>query len=373
MQTLAFYQVYIVTFGILLILLIRTLVDNEPHLIQHRLFQGMVIASLVATVLEFASWVWDGSPGISGRFLATAANFLLFFCNLVPLILWILYIEFQISPNQARLVRVARILGIVFLGNALMSILSLKSGWYFYMDEANVYHRGQWFWIGIILYFGLLSYALILPVVRNKTLPARLRLPLLLFSLPAIIGVVAQVLVYKFNLIWAGVALSLMVLYTSVQSQSLSTDYLTGLYNRRQLDAYLQHRIRTLHPSSLLAALMIDIDHFKSINDRFGHHVGDQAIEDTATILRKVFHHQDFIARFAGDEFVIILELATIADLDAIQRRVLQQFSLFNQQASRPFQLAVSVGAALYNSQTCPDAEALIKQADQAMYRAKHH
>ncbi len=367
-----FYQVYIVTFGIMLILLIRTLIDNEPHLTQYRLFQGIIIASMVAMGLELASWIWDGSPGANGRCLATAANFLLFICNLVPLMLWVLYIEFQIFHNQNRMKRVAGILGFLFLGNALLSILSLRYGWYFFIDDANVYHRGPWFWIAIALYFGLLAYAMILPLVQRKTIPSRLRHPLLLFSLPAIIGVLAQIMVYSLNLIWAGVALSMLVLYTSVQSQSLSTDYLTGLYNRRQLDAYLQHRIRTLHNGRWLAALMIDINQFKSINDRFGHHVGDQAIESTAIILRKVFHHQDFIARYAGDEFVVILELDGTADLNTILSRIDEQFSLFNTRADKPFKLSVSVGSALYDPKTCPDAETLIKQADQAMYSIKH-
>jgi diguanylate cyclase (GGDEF)-like protein len=366
-----FYQVYLVTFGVLVILLLSSYSEHEPHFLQHRLFRYMVISTMACAVLELLTWIGDGRGGTTAYFLTRITNPLLFLTNIVPLILWILYVELQIEPDRERLRGIGSILATVWIVNATIAVSSLKTGFYFYFDASNTYHRGPLHWISVTIYLFLLTYVVILPILRRRMLPTKLRLPLVLFSVPSVIGVSAQMSIYGLNLTWAGAALSLLIIYTNIQSRILSTDYLTGLYNRRQLDLFLHHRIRSRKPYEKLALFMMDIDDFKAINDTYGHPVGDMALECTASLLRKTFHHHDFIARYAGDEFAVVVELKEPEDLKSIERRLQDKFDGFNREAAYPFRLFISVGSALYDAEACPSAAALMERADRNMYEMK--
>ncbi len=366
-------QVYLISLSILVIILIRITSDNERHFLQHYLFLGLVVSTMVVIGTEAASWTTDGIPGEGARFWGTLLNVFNFIGLVVPLFLWVLYIDFQVHQDTQRFRKMTAFFGGLLVVNAVLSVLSPWGRLYFYLDEANVYHRGDYFWVAMALYFGTLIYAIVLPISHFKELPRRLRWPLILFSVPSVVGVVLQAAFFGVATTWPGIALSLLIVHTSIQNQILSSDYLTGLYNRRQLDNYLYHRIKARGAGATLALLMIDINQFKSINDRFGHIVGDQALESAAGVLRKVFHHEDFIARYAGDEFVVLLDLKDTRDLETVKSRLRAQFELFNATSGQPFELSISVGTAVYNWTERPDPDEFLKQADSAMYRQKFH
>lgn len=371
MNSLMSFQVYAVGVGLLIILFLRAAFDRGPHFIQFRLFLLMTLTVLICLLLELVTCVVDGHPGPLPSFIAKASSVLLFAFDLFPLMLWVLYIDFLIYQNRERLFGLGRILGTIFVLNLGMTAMSLPFGLYFRFDENNIFHRGDFFWVSASLYFSLLAYVVILPIVRRRVLPPDLRVPLLVCSVPSVLGVAAQISVYGLNLAWAGAALSLLVIYTSIQTRILTTDYLTGLYNRRQLDLYLMHRIKTLRPKEKLSVLMMDIDRFKMINDTYGHDVGDQAIECTAALLRKTFHHQDFLARYGGDEFAVILDYKHPDDLLSIRHRLRERCDAFNTEGSYPFSLSISVGVAVYDSENLFTPGALMKAADEEMYRDK--
>jgi diguanylate cyclase (GGDEF)-like protein len=364
-------QVYLVSFAILLIILIRVGSENERHFLQHSLFLGLIVSTMLAIVTEALTWLVDGIPGETARFWGNALNVMNFVVIVFPLFLWGLYVNYQVYQDLGRFRTMVWIFSGLTAVNAVVSFLSPFGKLYFYLDERNVYHRGDDFWLAVILYFGTLIYAIALPLIHFKDLPKRVRLPLILFSLPSVIGVLLQGAFFGLATTWPGIALSLLIVYTSLQNQILTSDYLTGLYNRRQLDNYLQHRIKGKNAVRLMAALMIDINRFKSINDSFGHHIGDQALECTAAILRKVFHHEDFIARYAGDEFVVIVELRHEEDLEKILARLKSQFLHFNEVSGQPFKLDVSVGSCVYDPKRGQSADDFLKEADLAMYREK--
>ncbi len=102
--------------------------------------------------------------------------------------------------------------------------------------------------------------------------------------------------------------LSLLIIYINIQNTQLYKDYLTDLYNRRQFDNYIRAKINSSN-NKRIAGFMIDIDSFKKINDVYGHDYGDTALKSTAKILRDTFSDNDFIARYGGDEFVVVVEL----------------------------------------------------------------
>ena len=150
------------------------------------------------------------------------------------------------------------------------------------------------------------------------------------------------------------------------------TDPLTGLYNHRYLMRHLGGLIAAGQPAGLVA-LMIDIDHFKSVNDRWGHAAGDQVLKQVAETLRSRTRVFDSLARYGGEEFVVVMSGASASDaVRAAERlRVAIQNMEFIPEVQTPHRLTVSIGL---SRSTRPDitSEVLLGAADRALYRAKH-
>lgn len=160
-------------------------------------------------------------------------------------------------------------------------------------------------------------------------------------------------------------------------------DQLTGLANRWSFENWAKEKLREIDetPSSTITALIfLDIDNFKHINDAYGHDVGDRVLQHFANRLknnvrnknRKTDKYDYSIARFAGDEFVLMLyDVATKQDLDKILQRIVGLFAASYLEQERINELTLSVGAAIYQQDAFELSE-LTRCADKAMYSAKH-
>jgi diguanylate cyclase (GGDEF)-like protein len=147
-------------------------------------------------------------------------------------------------------------------------------------------------------------------------------------------------------------------------------DALTGLYNRRQAQASLDEAVanarRYDHPLSIL---MIDIDHFKQINDSHGHAVGDDVLRFVATLIRETLRAGDLVARWGGEEFLAVLPSTDRSSAEIVAERVRTAVSQTPVITGDPvIAVSVSIGAAVVTDHR-PDE--LITAADAAMYAAK--
>ncbi|MEM7356774.1 MAG: diguanylate cyclase [Acidobacteriota bacterium] len=160
-------------------------------------------------------------------------------------------------------------------------------------------------------------------------------------------------------------------LQESLRSLSLEDD-LTGLYNRRAFLHLAEQQLRMArrHNTPVLL-LFADLDGLKAINDQHGHTAGSRAIVDTATVLRETFRDSDIVARFGGDEFVILLPETEVSTFAVPAGRLRANLEAFNRRGARPFHLALSLGAAAFDPRQPCALEELIEQADQAMYDDK--
>ncbi|WP_043517751.1 sensor domain-containing diguanylate cyclase [Achromobacter arsenitoxydans] len=146
-----------------------------------------------------------------------------------------------------------------------------------------------------------------------------------------------------------------------------TTDTLTGLLNRRGLDESLALLEAEAAPVAIVA---IDIDHFKSINDRFGHAAGDQALQVLAGVMREGSRGGDALARTGGEEFVMLLPGASMTAAIAIAQRLRSR--LASQESPVPAPITISVGVAHYPEHGT-GLEAVLQRADQTLYYAKNH
>jgi len=151
---------------------------------------------------------------------------------------------------------------------------------------------------------------------------------------------------------------------------SLSDD-LTGLYKRRGLFALGEHTIRIARRRARrLGIIYIDVDGLKSINDRFGHAQGDEALRLVADVMRASIRESDVVGRVGGDEFVILAEDDTGVTQDLVAR-LRRRLELANAKTGRPFRLSLSIGAVDWEPGEQATLQELIERADQRMYDDK--
>jgi diguanylate cyclase (GGDEF)-like protein len=150
------------------------------------------------------------------------------------------------------------------------------------------------------------------------------------------------------------------------------TDPLTGVYNRRHFEKLIKTEFsKAVRYKSPLSCLMVDVDHFKRINDRYGHDAGDSVLRKVTEILSSSLREVDVLARWGGEEFIILLPNTDRDKALVVAERILRNISghRFEKLAERE-RVTVSIGVAVVDGDT-KDWEALIKQADDALYRAK--
>jgi diguanylate cyclase (GGDEF)-like protein len=163
-----------------------------------------------------------------------------------------------------------------------------------------------------------------------------------------------------------------------LEEQSV-TDGLTGLKNRRFFDERLHEEFRRAQRyGDTLSLIMIDLDHFKDVNDRHGHPAGDVVLRDAAALIRASIRDPDICARYGGEEFAVILPKTHMTGALAVAERIWKE--LGNKEyvvaangapAPRKVRVTASLGIAFYPSKDISSGELLVRFADQALYNAK--
>ena len=189
------------------------------------------------------------------------------------------------------------------------------------------------------------------------------------FLVPVLIGTVVQALQYGLSVGWFSVSLALMFVQMQLNNQNAFMDDLSGLYNRK----YYHHVISKLAgspKSKLITGIMMDANHFKSINDRFGHTTGDDAIRELGRLISEITTERDMAFRYAGDEFIIISTVEQMQDAERLVDALQQKTAEFNAASRKPYQLSLAIGYT-----TCETAELdfdkFLHQMDMQMYEAK--
>ncbi len=154
-----------------------------------------------------------------------------------------------------------------------------------------------------------------------------------------------------------------------------NTDGLTGVLNRRAfMERLAQEAQRSLRANTPLAFTLTDIDHFKNINDKYGHPVGDLVLQRFADQLATAMRSYDFLGRYGGEEFVICLPGVDGAQAGSVAERMRQQIEVMKillPDGLQTVQVTASFGTAVFATGSQENVEALIKRADDALYRAK--
>ena len=360
----------IIAMLILLIMLIQVYDKSKFNFSQYRLFTYMAVTNLVLIFMDLFTWHFDGKPGSLNLLGAYITNTILFSMSTIPSAIFVLYTNELISFGTKRLNKLKVIIKIIVIFSAVLSLISVFTGWYYYIDSDNIYHRGKFFYVHEAICVCLMAYSMYVIIKNRKSFEKRHFTALLMFCFPAAAGIIIQTLFYGYSAVVMGLSLSLLIVYISIQLRNLNTDYLTGVSNRRYLDEYLADKINRSRKKAF-SVIMIDVDAFKLINDNFGHEIGDMALKDSVSILKSSLNKDDFIARMGGDEFIMIIDTSSQQALEQTVKRIKENITEFNSKNTRPYSISFSFGYSVYDINLKLNSGEFINKIDMLMYEDK--
>jgi len=372
-QTLAF-NIGIEIFSIIITLIIwKTYRREFADTYDNRLLCHTEEAVFTVLVSDIFTWILDGRSGTLIRNLYTFDIMLYFFMQIIVALLWLYYAYYRIYGQHLSW-RKGILAYIIFciLGGIIIS--SPFTGLCFYLDSQNIYHRGN---LSALMALVLLVFLLVLSLLARwriryeKLLDRKRELKTIsMFAVPPLLAGTFQTLHYGLSLLWPGVVISCLLILLNRESQAVSLDHLTGLNNRRNMEKYL--RMPEEEQNYPLSIILLDLNDFKEINDVQGHDTGDVALTRAADLLRSTFGGTSaFLARYGGDEFVVILPGSDEAAARYRIQEIKASFSAFSQTKQVPFRLSVSAGYAVSRGNAADCLNQLLKEADERMYEDK--
>lgn len=350
---------------VLFLLLVR-IHHYDHNQTAHRLFNSMLVSTLVALIAESISFLIDGKTFPGSVFLLYLSNTLCTGLTVTVGFFWCGFVNFHIYRSEKHLHRRLIPLGIPLAAIYVLLVINLfGNGILFQIQEGGVYARGK---LNGLIYVVLFIYFLesIAEVYLSRQKGASMVFfPVFYFVIPCLVGTIIQGLCYGLATGWLSTAMACVFVDMELEARSSFVDSLSGLFNREYMNYYLSRASRA---GASLYGLMIDINDFKSINDRFGHSVGDQAICNMGKILTKSVSDGAIAIRMAGDEFVVFVTDCNEQKLEYQVQAIEASLASFNESGTAPYQLTVSIGSATLSGKT---VEQFLTEMDRAMYRVK--
>lgn len=374
MTVILYSEINIFCFLILLMLSFKVATGVDKQNTQ-RLFFYVLVSQMIFFVLDLL-WVW-----IDGRFFAAAVwmnwlvNALYYIQAGIGGFAWLIYSEsMQASPIAAD--RKKRFLAAIPLGLlVVLTVASYWNGWIFFIDENNNYHRGVLHFFQLAVTYGYTMFtagkAFVLALRKENMVNRTKYLTLASYVVCPLIFGTAQILFPGQPLLCMGITLSFLNVYFTLQQQLVSVDPLTQLNNRNQLMRTLDSRIAHFDGRTELYLLIMDVDLFKKINDKYGHVEGDAAIVRVADALKYACAEKNhFVCRYGGDEFILCCEVESEAEVRQLCRDIQERVTAAGKAAKARYELTLSIGFSKYTTRT-ESIQEWIEQADSLLYKIK--
>lgn len=359
----------------LLILFIRFKTLGISRMVSQRNLSSAIDAEIVFFLSDTAAVLISCGLISGGRAGLMAAKSVYFFATALMCFFWFIYFEhLQGSAFIASRRRVLAASCLVWAMGVLL-IINLPTGILFYVDASGGYHRGPLFAVQYLLsyvyVFAACGHALIGSFQRENLSRRRLLISLALFPVaPAGAGIL-QFIYPQLPVACVALAFATMILYQNWLDDMISIDPLTHLNNRKQL-AYQYTQWQRHDDGAPMYLMLIDANRFKAINDTYGHIQGDAALERIADALRmacKDLPLRASIARYGGDEFVVLARAEKPETVAGLCDAIPQHLRDLNATANAPYDLTVSIGVA--KAEPGKGLKELIDAADAEMYREK--
>ena len=359
----------VLTANIISILLIGTLYLANRQKAEYdrdmRHLQQMMVTIGIANMSDCCVYYLAGSSNIVIKVLVFLSGSGLFLGNVMIGYLWakfiMVHMNIPFSDIRRNIYRTIGLISIVLL------VINIFYPLVFSVSDGR-YQRGFAYIIFLIFAAFYILDSLYLYVKRVKKIGSLKLFPVHIFLIPVILGVVIQAFFVEIAITWTSIAISVAGIMTALKNEIIFTDCLTGLYNREYLE--FLHKRACNKKDCWVSGIMIDLNGFKQINDNYGHAEGDLALCIVADLLLKSFSEYGVVTRYAGDEFVIMLNTTDDQLIQKIIKSAKKNFVTENEKNDKLYQLSASMGYAITNlsNETIDD---FMNRIDEQMYQDK--
>ena len=344
---------------------------TEKKHLDYKLFLAMLGAMTIDIISYSFMITLAGSTSMISKFVFRVSVIIFHTFSSYISMIYAIYVEKTIFRKERRIKYWIAIYLFPTFIILCLSIASLYTGWFFSIGNQNSYFQGPLDFVPIMVPIWYLIIAVMVLFRYKKQFNYREFNRLLLFPVPILIGESLQAIFNNYIFFLPAYILSLFMIYSSIQERRLSYDHLTGAFNRQRMDGFLEMMIDSAKKrGEQFAALLADVNSFKKINDTFGHTEGDKALRTVVDIIQRNIRRNDFLARYAGDEFVVIFPKCNEAILKEIVNRIRIAFSELGSQGEGYF-LSLSIGSSMFNHEKDLTQDDYIIRLDELMYENK--
>ena len=299
-------------------------------------------------------------------------------CLLITALLWFIYCE--IVQNNTRILVPPRIILCVipFLIAIVILIIGIFTDYLFVIDESGYLEYGYLYAVLLSIPFGYLLLSSVKAFYRaftnNRYCDHGIFIAMGVFPITPLACGVLQAFFLTTPIMCYGATAAVLLLYITAMENRVSTDPLTKINNRQEMQRYLTNKMKSRTQKMDLYLMILDVDHFKGINDKYGHIEGDKALVTVAEALKlscSDTRNRSFLSRYGGDEFIVIIEAENELQIQKTAQLIRSNITKLNEESGAAFKLEACIGYAKYDYDNPVTIPQLIAKADEKLYEMK--
>lgn len=328
---------------------------------------AMMFLTLLSCVADPISYTMKGLPGLLPKIAVYATSTWLFAANMLSVFCWNRFLAYYLNGSMSRKTR--RMLNVTVSIGLLLLVINFFHPIVFSIDADNLYSREKFYFFFLIIDYLLVINSLITYYKSKRNGGILKFFPIWVYIVPILLGGAIQSLFYGISVVPTSIAISIAGILASLQNEMIYRDALTGIFNRAYLDYKLNKFAKRPNKQSI-TGLMLDLNGFKKINDDLGHSVGDEALIATTRILQRAVGSHGIVIRYAGDEFIVLINTQDDSETQTYIDRIQKLFEKHNQDSEKPYKLTASIGSHKLNLKE-ESVDSFINTIDSRMYENK--
>lgn len=340
-------------------------------IVEIKQIRSIMAMGLIQAIAYFIEYILYEQQFFESRLLAMVIESCLYLCNLLVIYSFsdMIYAKYQSRLQKVKISRFLFLFSLMIL--ALLDVANMFVPVFFDITP-DTFEYVETPLVAIVNIIPLLAFffSAFNDVREMRYNTHYFNLPISLYYSLAAAGILVESLFFDVPIIPVCCAVSISLLYIRILKRVGYIDHLSGLYTRSSLAIYIDSQLSKLASDEMLIGIMMDVNHFKEINDGYGHVVGDRAISAMGEILKSVTRKKGLGFRYGGDEFIIIFKANNTAQMEEMVQDIELALDKFNQEKTEVFSLSVSIGCSIYQSKNASIVN-FIDEMDAEIYKKK--
>ena len=343
------------------------------------LFLARIMMALMGYFTSDAIWVlFECGVFQCSKTVMYIITIIPYVCLLITSWLWFIYCE--IVQGNTKILAMPRffICAIPFFTAIIMLIVGVFTDYLFIIDESGYLEYGFLYAVLLSIPFGYLLISSVKAFYRaftsNRYSDHSLYIAMGIFPITPMVCGVLQAFFLIIPIMCYGATAAVLLLYITATENRISKDPLTKINNRQEMNRYLSQKMKSRTQKMDLYLLIMDVDHFKGINDKYGHVEGDRALVTVARALEiscSDAKNRAFLSRYGGDEFIVVMEAENEQQVEETAAIIRDNITRLNEESGAAFKLEACIGYARYDFDNPVTIPQLIARADEKLYEMK--